>query len=104
MHIEFSTALVVVAFISAIVLVINRGDKMFPIVAAVACGLEALILFRVIELSSGKFRIDVILPAVILLAGGVTWTRASDKSQTTAATLVTVVGAIQLLSALHVLQ
>ena len=104
MHIEFSTALVVVAFISAIVLVTNRGDKIFPIVACVACALEALILFHWLELSSNKFRIDVILPAVILLAGGVTWARATDKSMTTASTLVTVVGAIQLLSSIHVLQ
>jgi hypothetical protein len=104
MHIEFATALVVVAFVSSIVLVTNRGDKIFPIVAAVACGIEALILFHVLELSSGKFRIDVILPAVIAIAGAVSWARASAKSTTTAATLVTTVGAIQLLSAIHILQ
>jgi hypothetical protein len=104
MHIEFATALVVVAFISAIVLVMERGDKIFPIIAAVACGIEALMLFKVLELSSGKFRIDVILPALIAIAGGVSWARASAKSTATAATLVTTVGAIQLLSAIHILQ
>ena len=95
--------ILLVAFV-AVFLVMNRGDKVFPIVACVACALEALILFHWLELSSGKFRIDVILPALILIAGGVCWTRANDKAVTTASTLVTIIGAIQLLTALHVLQ
>jgi hypothetical protein len=103
MHVQFTTALVVTALIAAVVLVLDRGDRLFPILALIACGIEALLVFHVIELSSNKFRIDVILAALMAVAGGVCWARSGGKSAVTAATLVTLVGVIQLLYGLHFL-
>jgi len=103
MHVQFTTALIVTALIAAVVLVLDRGDRLFPILALIACGIEALLLFHVIELSSNKFRIDVILAALMTVAGGVCWFRSGGKSAVTAATLVTLVGAIQLLYGLRFL-
>jgi len=103
MHVQFSTALVVTALIAAIVLVLNRGDRLFPVLALLACGIEAMLVFHWIELSSNKFRIDVLLPALMTVAGGVCWARSAGKSTVSAATLVTAVGAIQLLFALRFL-
>ena len=103
MHVQFTTALIVTALIAAVVLVLDRGDRLFPILALIACGIEALLVFHVIELSSNKFRIDVILAALMVVAGGVCWARSGGKSAVTAATLVTLVGAIQLLYGLHFL-
>jgi len=103
MHVQFSTALIVTALVAAVILVMDRGDRLFPILALIACGIEALLVFHVIELSSNKFRIDVILAALMAIAGGVCWARSSGKSAVTAATLVTFVGAIQLLFGLRFL-
>ena len=103
MHFDFGTALVVAALAGSLVLVVHRDDRLFPIIAAVAAGLEALIAFHVISLSSGKFRTDVVLPAVLLIAGLVCWSRTSTKPTITAATVVALVAAIQLVSALGVL-
>jgi len=104
MHVQFSTALVVVAVLSSVVLVMNRGDRLFPVVAAIASALEALIVFGIVQLSLGKFRIDVILPAIIVIAAAMCWGRSSDKSMTTASTALLAVGLLQLLFALSLLQ
>jgi hypothetical protein len=103
MHFGFAHSLVVAALVASIWLVVQGGDRLFPTLAAVASGLEALIVFNIISLSSGKFRIDVILPALLLVAGGASWTKVSTKSTITAATVATLVGALQLLLALRVL-
>ena len=58
MHVEHSTALIVVALVSSIILVLNRGDRLWPVIAVVATGIVALMHFGVITLSLGKFRVD----------------------------------------------
>ena|SRR5690242_4856253 len=104
MHVHFGTALVVTALVSAIILMLHREDRLFPIIALVAAGLEALIAFEILSLSSGKFRIDVILPAVLLVSMGFCWSKVSTKSTITAATAGALVGAMQLLFALHLFE
>src|SRR5512139_3363184 len=102
MQIAFGTALVVIALASSILLLMQMTDRMLPTVAAIAAGIEALLVFGLMSLSLAKFRIDVILPAVLVVAGGICWGKVSTKHTVTAATLVTVVGALQLLLALRV--
>jgi hypothetical protein len=101
MHIHFGTALVITALVSAIILILNKTDRVFPLVALIAAGIEALMVFEILSVSSGKFRIDVILPAALTLAMGVSWTKVSTKSTITAATAGFLVGAVQLLFALR---
>jgi len=102
MTIDFNTALVVCALLASIALVLGDGNRLVPMIALVACALEALLAFHVIQLSSAKFRIDVILPAVLLVTGGICWSRSSSKSAITASTVIVIVGLIQLLHAIHV--
>lgn len=104
MHVQFTTALVLVALVSAVLLMLNRGDKLFPVIAVVAAGIEALMVFGIITLSAGKFRIDVILPALLVLAGGMCWARSSNKADTTAATALLAAAVIQLGVALGLLR
>lgn len=101
MHVQFGTALVVVALVSSIVLLLHKSDRMFPMLATIVSGIEALLVFGVMSLSVAKFRIDVILPALLVVAGAICWSRSSGKGTTTAATLVTMTGALQLLFALR---
>jgi hypothetical protein len=96
MHIELGTVLILSALISALVLALNRGDRIFPIVALIATGLQAAIHFGILSLSVAKFRIDVILPALLVIAGGVCWARASRKPTVTAATVLFAIGALEL--------
>jgi hypothetical protein len=100
MHIQFGTALVVAALVASIILVLNRGDRLFPVIAAVAAGVEALMVFRILTLSVSTFRIDVVLPAALTIAGAVCWARSSGKSTIAASTVVLMVGLMQLLLAL----
>ena len=89
MTIDFGTALVVCALIASILLVLQGDARFVPLIALVACAIEALIVFRVIQLSSPKLRIDVILPAVLVVTGGIAWSRAATKSAATASTAFT---------------
>jgi len=104
MTIDFNTALVVCALIASVMLFLSGGGRLIPAIALVACALEALIVFRVIQLSSPKLRIDVILPAVLVVTGGICWSRSATKSAITASTVIALVGLIQLLRAIQVLR
>jgi hypothetical protein len=103
MHTQLGTALVVVAMVSSALLFLNRGDKVWPVVATVAAGIATLIAFGIISLSVGKYRIDVILPGVMALCAGACWMRSSDKTVTTAATALGFASSILLLSAMSIL-
>ncbi len=102
MHIHIGTALVVVAFVSSIVLLL-QSERTVSLVAVIASGVETLLVFGLMSLSLARFRIDVVLPALLAIAGAVAWARAASKHVITAATLVTCVGTLQLLEALRIL-
>lgn len=103
MHIHSGTALIVVALVSSVVLLLEKSERTISLVAVIAAGVEALLAFGLMSLSVAKFRIDVVLPALLLIAGAIAWARSSGKHAITAGTLVTLVGALQLAAALHLL-
>jgi len=103
MTVDFATALVVCAVIGSLLLALGSGNRIVPAVALVASVIEALIVFRVIHLSSPKLRIDVILPAVLVVTGGICWSRSATKPAITASAVIVMVGLIQLLRAIQVL-
>jgi hypothetical protein len=104
MTIDFSTALVACALVASVVLALNGGARLVPAIALVACALEALIAYRVIQLSSPKLRIDIILPAVLAVTGVICWSRSASKSAVTASTVIAMVGVIQVVFAIRVLR
>lgn len=104
MHLNFNHALVVSALVASIVLLFHRDDRLFPVLALVASGLEALIVFKVISLSSGKVPINTILPALLAFSGAVCWTKEDGKTCVTAATVATLVGVLQLLLVFNVMR
>lgn len=103
MHFNLGTVLVITTFCASIYLLLNKSDRMFPTLAVIASGIQLLLAFGLMSLTLAKFRIDVILPAVLLVAGAVCWTKVSTKGTITAATIVTLMGATQLLGALRIL-
>lgn len=96
--------LIVCALVGSVLVVMQAGDRMFPMIALVVAGLQALIAFDILELSLRKYRIDVILPALLVLSSAICWSRAAAKTATTAATVVLFVGLVQLLSAIDMLR
>jgi hypothetical protein len=100
MSFNLGTVLIGTAFIASVYLLLSRSDRVFPLIAVIAAGVELLLVAHVMSLSISKLRIDVALPALLVVAGGVCWGRASEKGAVSAATAVTLVGAIQLLLAL----
>lgn len=103
MHFNLATVLIIATFCCAIYLLLDRSDRMFPMLAVIASGVELLLAFGVMSLSVAKFRIDVILPALLVVAGVACWTKVSSKGTITAATVIALIGATQLLGALHIL-
>jgi len=102
MTLDFHTVLAVCALIAAVILVLQGGERLIPLIALVACALEALIAFGALRLSSPKVRIDMILPAVLVITGAIAWARSAGKPAITAATVIALVGVIQLLHVFHV--
>jgi hypothetical protein len=101
MHFNLATVLIITTFCCSIYLLLNKSDRMFPTRAVIASGVELLLAFGVMSLTLAKFRIDVILPGVLLVAGALCWSKASSKSTITAATVVSLVAIIQLAGAIH---
>jgi hypothetical protein len=101
MHFNFANILVIATLLSSIYLLLQKSDRMFPTVAVIASGVQALLAFGLMSLTLAKFRVDVILPALLTLAGAICWGKSSSKGATTAATIVTLVGAMELLLALR---
>jgi hypothetical protein len=103
MHIQTSTALIVVALVSSVVLLLEKSERTISLVALIAAGIDALLAFGLMSLSLARFRIDVMLPGLLVVCGVIAWARSSSKSAITAATLLTVVGGLQLGGVLHML-
>ena len=103
MHFNLATVEIALVFASSIYLMLQYSEKVFPVLAVVASGIELLLVMGLMSLSVAKFRIDVILPAILVVAGVMCWMKVSTKGTITAATVVALVGAIQLLAALRIL-
>jgi hypothetical protein len=101
MHFNLGTVLIGTALAAAIYLLLNRSDRMFPTIAVIAAGIELLLVMGVMSLSLAKFRVDVILPGLLVVSGVMCWSRSTEKGSITAATIVTLMGGIQLALALH---
>jgi hypothetical protein len=74
---------------------------LFPVIAAVVAGVEALLHFGVLHMSFAHVPIGALLAGALLIAGIASWVKTSDKSAIAAATVVAMVGALQLAAALH---
>jgi len=103
MHFNVDTVMLALVFASSIYLLLQFSDRLWPILAVIASGVLLLLAMGLMSLSLAKFRIDVILPAVLVLSGVMCWMKVSTKGTITASTIVTLIGTLMLLAALHIL-
>ena len=101
MHLTNSTLTIAVALVSALYLFTQTTDRMFPLIASVVAGVELLLTLGIMSLSLNKFRIDVILPALLAISGFICWGKSTSKGAVTAASAIGLIGTMQLLLALH---
>ena len=101
MHFNFGTVLIATAFAASLYLLLNNSERMFPTIAVIVSGIQLLLVMGVMSLSLAKYRIDVILPGVLLVCGAFCWSKSQAKGATTGGTIVTLIAAIQLLLALR---
>ena len=96
-------ALVIIVLASSALLLAQSTERLFAGIAFIAAAIWALLTFKLMTLSLSSIRIDVILPAALVVGGGMAWYRTTGKSHVTASTIITLVGVLNLLVALRVL-
>lgn len=91
---------VLVASAAALFLVVRTAGRArrFAALALLAAAAEAWLVFRNIE--SQNIHLAIVQPAALLGAGGLSWLMTESKPAVTAATIVTLVGAIRLVGVL----
>src|SRR5215831_11868763 len=93
---NLTSALVILALGASLLLLFQLKQRLFPTIAAIASGIEALLAFHVIRLSVRSLNLWLLLGAALVVAGVIMWTRTAGKMHVTAATVVTLVGAVQI--------
>jgi hypothetical protein len=95
-----STVLTAAATLAAAILVTQVRQRTIPTIALVAAGVELLLLFRVVSLKVSGMPLTLVLGGALLVAGGIAWSRADAKMPVTCASIITLVGAVQVLALL----
>ncbi|HZA51294.1 MAG TPA: hypothetical protein VE549_11165 [Myxococcaceae bacterium] len=96
---NFPTMLALAALACAILLVVQLKLRLWPAVAAVVSGLEVLLAFGIIHLSVAGFPLGTILGIALAVAGVFVWLKVQGKTHVSAATVIALVGAFQVLTA-----
>jgi drug/metabolite transporter (DMT)-like permease len=102
MHFNLPQVLIVCALVASFVLVFRASERIPAFIALAVSGLEALIAFRLVTINAPS-SFGLILAAALAAAGAWSWSRASSKPSVSAATVVVLIGVIQLLWALRIL-
>lgn len=102
MHFNLPSVMILAALLASLVLVFRAGERIPAIISLAAAALQALIAFRLITIK-GPPSLGIALSAALVLGGVWSWMRAASKPAVTAATVVALIGIIQLLIGLKVL-
>ena len=94
-----ATALILVVVAASLFLFMRASARLLPAIALAASGLEALLAFRIIQLGLKGVPLDLILGGALAGSGALLYLRVSNKAQVAAATVITLVGAMQVLTA-----
>ncbi len=93
-------ALAASALVASIVLVLSQASRVLAIVALVASGVEVAMALGMLHLSVAHLPLGIVLGLALAIPGVLAWLRSSAKSATSAAVIVTFVGAPQIATAL----
>jgi hypothetical protein len=94
------TILILAAFAGSLMLLLRARARLWPAVATAASGLQAAFALGLVHFAIAGVPLPLVLAATLTGAGVMLWIGASGKTPITAATVVALVGAIQLMTAL----
>jgi hypothetical protein len=92
-----ASTLVLAAFIASVFLLFGSSSRIPAVFAAAASGVEVLMTYGKVHLAVAGLPIALLLGAVLLVAGVMAYLRVSAKTAVSAATIVVLVGAVQVL-------
>ncbi len=92
--------LVLAALAASIVAMLVSPQRVVPIVAVAASAIEVVIRLGIVSLHVVHVPLGIVLGAALVVAGALIWAKAGTKTLASAATVIALVGAVQLLVAL----
>ncbi len=90
----------VASLAASLVMLLDAGARLPALAATLAAGLQAGILFHVLQVRTGSFPLPLVLAFALVAAAAYGWRLAQAKPAVTAATAATLAGAIQILRGL----
>ena len=96
-----SALLVWIAVVASLVMVAQYRPIVFPLVALIASGFEALMAFRIVSISVAHVPLGLVFALALLVSGIAVYVKSAAKPSVAAATAVAIVGALQTVAALH---
>ncbi len=90
-----ATVLIFVALAASILALLRGKVRRWSVVAIVASGIEAAYALGLVSVAIQGVPLALILAGVLTAAGVLIWLRSSSKPQVTAATIIALVGAVQ---------
>lgn len=96
-----SLLLTIILFAAALFLLLQQPKDPLRIVVVAAASIQLLLSLGILHLSLRGIPIREVLAAVFAVVGGIIFFRTSAKHQVAASTCVTLIGALVLLTALH---
>lgn len=94
-----ATVMVFAALSASILLFLRTRPRLLPIVALVASGAQALVLLMVVSLGGTGLPLGLLLGGALAASGVLLYLRVSSKQLVAAATVVALVGGLEVLSA-----
>lgn len=91
--------LIFAALAASLLLLFQARSRLWPIVATAASGLQAAFILGLVQFSLKGVPLAILLAAALTIAGLMIWIGASGKTQITSATVIALVGVVQVLSA-----
>lgn len=89
------------ALICSIVLLFQHRARLFPIIALVVSGLELLMATGIVHVSVASVPLALVFGAALVVAGVIVYLRTLAKLAVSAATVLTLIGLLQVAAALH---
>lgn len=92
-----ASTLVLAAFVASVFLLFGSSSRMPAIFATAASGVELLMSYGKVHLAVASIPVGLLLGAVVLVAGVMAYLRVTAKTAVSAATIVVLVGVVQVL-------
>ena len=89
------------ALVCSVLLLFQHRARLFPVIALVVSGLELLMATGIVHVSLASIPLALIFGAALAVAGVVVYLRTSAKLAVSAATVLTLIGLLQVAAALH---